>query len=50
MKTFFVLSNGFEGLKTIGKKFVKSLNDLAYTYYRDKKLAIKRKQKKLIKE
>jgi len=50
LKTFFVLSNGFEGLKSMAKKVVKSLNDLAYTYYREKKFSIKRKQKKLIKD
>ena len=42
------MSNGYEGLKNISKKFVKTLSDLAYTYFREKKFAIKRKQKKLM--
>ena len=50
IKTFFLLTSGFESLKAISKKFVKNLNDLCFQYYRDKKMAIKKKQKKLIKE
>jgi hypothetical protein len=50
IKTFFLLTTGFEGLKNIAKKFVKNLNDLCFTYYREKKMNIKKKQKKLIKE
>jgi TPP-dependent pyruvate/acetoin dehydrogenase alpha subunit len=50
IKTFFLLTTGFEGLKNIAKKFVKNVNDLAFTYYRERKFHIKKKQKKLIKE
>lgn len=50
IKTFFLLTTGFEGLKNIAKKFVKHVNDLALTYYRERKMHIKKKQKKLIKE
>ena len=50
IKTFFLLTSGFESLKAISKKFVKNLNDLCFQYYRDKKMAIKKKQKRLIKE
>jgi hypothetical protein len=50
IKTFFLLTTGFEGLKNIGKKFVKNVNDLAHTYYRERKFNVKKKQKKLIKE
>jgi predicted negative regulator of RcsB-dependent stress response len=50
IKTFFLLTSGFEGLKNIAKKFVKNVHDLAFTYYKEKKFHIKRKQKKLIKE
>lgn len=30
IKTFFLLTSGFEGLKNIAKKFVKNLNDLSF--------------------
>lgn len=50
IKTFFLLTTGFEGLKNIAKKFVKNLHDLCFTYYREKKMNVKKKQKKLIKE
>lgn len=50
IKTFFLLTNGFEGLKNISKKFVKVINDLSSGYYQEKKLNIKKKQKKLIKD
>jgi hypothetical protein len=50
IKTFFLLTSGFEGLRNIAKKFVKNINDLAFTYYRERKLDVKKKQKKLIKE
>lgn len=50
IKTFFLLTSGFDGLKNIAKKFVKNVNDLAMTYYREHKFQIKKKQKKLIKE
>lgn len=33
IKTFFLLTNGFEGLKNISKKFVKVINDLSMAYY-----------------
>jgi hypothetical protein len=45
-----LLTSGFEGLKNLAKKVAKNLSDLAHTYYREKKFAIKKKQKKLIKE
>jgi hypothetical protein len=50
IKTFFLLTSGFEGLKNIGKKFVKNVNDLAFQYYREHKFNVKKKQKRLIKE
>jgi hypothetical protein len=50
IKTFFLLTQGFDSLKAISKKFVKNLNDLCFQYYRDRKFVIKKKQKKLIKE
>ncbi len=50
IKTFFLLTSGFEGLKNIAKKFVRNLNDLSFQYYRERKFYIKKKQKKLIKE
>jgi len=50
IKTFFLLTSGFEGLRNIAKKFVKNINDLAFTYYRERKFDVKKKQKKLIKE
>ena len=50
IKTFFLLTSGFEGLKNISKKFVKNICDLAYQYYKEKKIAVKKKQKRLIKE
>ncbi|CDW91723.1 UNKNOWN [Stylonychia lemnae] len=50
IKTFFLLTTGFEGLKNISKKFVKILNDLSFQHYREKKMNIKKKQKKLIKD
>jgi hypothetical protein len=50
IKTFFLLTSGFEGLKNIGKKFVKNVNDLIFNYYRELKFNIKKKQKRLIKE
>jgi hypothetical protein len=50
IKTFFLLTSGFDGLKNIAKKFVKNVNDLAMTYYREHKFHVKKKQKKLIKE
>lgn len=50
IKTFFLMTAGFESLRNISKKFVKNLNDLCFQYYRDKKFIIKKKQKKLIKE
>ena len=43
IKIFYLLAHGFEGLKTLAKKFVKNLNDLANTYYREKKFNVKRK-------
>jgi hypothetical protein len=50
IRTFFLLTTGFEGLKNIAKKFVKNVNDLAFQYYRERKFHIKKKQGKLIKE
>lgn len=50
IKTFFLLTSGFEGLKNIAKKFVKNICDLAYQYYKEKKFTVKKKQKRLIKE
>jgi hypothetical protein len=35
IKTFFLLTSGYDGLKNIAKKFVKNINDLAFTYYRE---------------
>jgi hypothetical protein len=43
IKTFFLLTSGYEGLKNIAKKFVKNINDLAFTYYREQKFNIKKK-------
>lgn len=45
-----MISNGFEGLRVIGKKFLKQINDLAFTYYREKKLNTIKKSKRLLKE
>lgn len=42
IKTFFLLTNGFEGLKNIGKKFAKVLNDLCMSYYQEKKALVKK--------
>ena len=50
IKTFFLLTTGYEGLKVVQKKFVKNINDLSYNYYRERKFNIKKKQKKLIKD
>lgn len=50
IKTFFLLTSGFEGLRNISKKFVKNLNDLTFAYYKEKKMQVKKKQKKLVKE
>jgi SMC interacting uncharacterized protein involved in chromosome segregation len=50
IKTFFLLTSGYDGLKNIAKKFVKNINDLAFQYYRERKFNVKKKQKKLIKE
>lgn len=50
IKTFFLLTSGFEGLRNIAKKVAKNLSDLAHSYYREKKFSIKKKQKKLLKE
>lgn len=50
IKTFFLLTTGFEGLRNIAKKFVKNVHDLAFTYYRERKFNVKKKQSKLIKE
>lgn len=44
------MTSGFDGLRNIAKKFVKNINDLAFTYYRERKFNVKKKQKKLIKE
>ena len=43
IKTFFLLTSGFEGLKNISKKVGKNLSDLCNTYYREKKFNIKKK-------
>lgn len=43
IKTFFLLASGYEGLRNIAKKFVKHVNDLAFTYYRERKFHIKKK-------
>jgi hypothetical protein len=45
-----VLSNGFDGLRNIGKKFIKNINDLAFSYYREKKFSVIKKSKRLLKE
>jgi hypothetical protein len=50
IKTFFLLTSGYDGLKNIAKKFVKNINDLAFAFYREQKFNVKKKQKKLIKE
>jgi hypothetical protein len=43
IKTFFLLTSGFDGLRNIAKKFVKNINDLAFTYYRERKFNVKKK-------
>ena len=50
IKTFFLLTSGYEGLKNIAEKIGRNLSGLCNNYYRERKFQVKKKQKKLIKE
>jgi len=50
IKTFFLISNGYEGLKVIAKKFQKIIQENLVVTCKEAKNRVKRKQKRVMKE
>ena len=50
LKMFFLITNGYDGLKNIGKKFTKILTEQVSNAYKEAKTKVKKKLKKVTRE